>query len=321
MSLEEIDFDLRQTLDSSVGMYVQQAAAKSLALNLAVADSLPNTLSGDPGRLRQVIINLIGNAIKFTDEGVIEVTVDGEQISERELALQISIRDTGIGIPQDQRQAIFEDFLQADSATTRRYGGTGLGLHTSSQLVRMMGGHIELESEEGKGSRFHVSALFRIPDASAAKASITDTIAAPGETAASVTPSLLALDDAVVQDTQHSPPPPKKHQPDWNKILDRLGSDRDLLCELIDVFRGSYSQDLTEIEKAIVEEQPDDLRRSAHKLKGSLATLDMQTALSCAVELEQLGTAGSVDGASEILTRLHLAIDDYIAIQQAFLQQ
>ena len=120
---------------------------------------------GDPGRLRQVVVNLVGNAIKFTDRGEIVVRVGVESRASEEVVLRLAVSDTGIGIPVQMRETIFEAFTQADGSTTRRFGGTGLGLTISARLVEMMGGRISVESEVGRGSTFHLTARFRLPEA------------------------------------------------------------------------------------------------------------------------------------------------------------
>ena len=121
---------------------------------------MPDAVIGDPGRLRQVLVNLVGNAIKFTERGEVVVSVEAEarRGRRRAVSLHFSVADTGIGIPAEKLQAIFEPFEQADGSTTRRYGGTGLGLTISVQLVELMGGRIWVESEPGRGSTFHFTA-------------------------------------------------------------------------------------------------------------------------------------------------------------------
>ena len=121
---------------------------------------VPERLRGDPGRLRQVLVNLVGNAVKFTEEGEVRVTMEKVQDLDEGIELRFEVRDTGIGIPADKVDYIFDSFQQADGGTTRRFGGTGLGLSIASGIVNMMGGKIRVESEEGVGSRFHFTTRF-----------------------------------------------------------------------------------------------------------------------------------------------------------------
>lgn len=156
LDIEMIEFSLENMLRETMKSLAIRAHQKQLELLLHVASDAPDRLLGDPGRLRQVIVNLVGNAIKFTGTGEIEVEVIClAGAPQGHTRLKFSVRDTGIGIPRDKFQTIFESFSQADTSTTRRYGGTGLGLTISSQLVQLMGGQIGLESIVGQGSLFH----------------------------------------------------------------------------------------------------------------------------------------------------------------------
>jgi CheY-like chemotaxis protein len=164
--LDHIGFHLRDTLGDTLHALALRAQQKKLELAGHILSDVPDALEGDPNRLRQIIVNLVGNAIKFTEQGEVVVHVELEPSVSKarngEVVLHFSVRDTGIGIPPDKQQMIFEAFAQADMATTRTYGGTGLGLAISSQLVEMMGGRIWVESDPGKGSTFHFTARFGV---------------------------------------------------------------------------------------------------------------------------------------------------------------
>ena len=147
-------FNLRDTLGDTMKTLAFRAHEKELELNCQIRSDVPDFLIGDAGRIRQVLINLTGNAIKFTDYGEVTVLVEAKSRTDSTVCLHFSVRDTGIGIPKDKQAAIFDAFMQADISTTRTYGGTGLGLTISRQLVSMMGGELTVTSEEGKGSTF-----------------------------------------------------------------------------------------------------------------------------------------------------------------------
>ena len=154
LEIEMLDFNLRALVDDFAHVMAGCASEKQLEFVCAVAPDVPVLLQGDPGRLRQVLVNMVGNAIKFTHHGEIVAQVSLISDSQTEAVLRFAVRDTGIGIPQDKQQLIFNSFTQADSSTTREYGGTGLGLAISKQLVEFMGGEIGVESKPGEGSEF-----------------------------------------------------------------------------------------------------------------------------------------------------------------------
>jgi signal transduction histidine kinase len=147
LDLEHIDFQLRHNLDETASTLALRTHRKGLELACHVRPDVPDTLVGDPGRLWQILINLIGNAIKFTERGEVVVDVEPVWQTADEVCLHFAVTDTGIGIHPDKHDMLFQSFSQIDSSTTRRYGGTGLGLAISSQLVAMMGGRIWVESE------------------------------------------------------------------------------------------------------------------------------------------------------------------------------
>jgi PAS domain S-box-containing protein len=161
LELDPLDFDPHDVVTDTTTLMALRARQKGLELIVDIGSTVPNTLRGDPGRLRQILVNLLGNAIKFTHQGEVVLGVTRMAATpDDEIVLHFSIRDTGVGIPQDRQKTIFEAFSQADGSITRKYGGTGLGLTISSQLVQMMGGRIWMESESDCGSTFHFTAHF-----------------------------------------------------------------------------------------------------------------------------------------------------------------
>jgi PAS domain S-box-containing protein len=161
LDLEDIKFDLRHTMEDINDIVAPAARQKGLAIIYQVSPATPHFLIGDPGRLRQIIINLVNNAVKFTEQGTISIKVIIREDLDAEVKLLFTITDTGIGIPPELQATLFNPFTQADSSTTRKYGGTGLGLSISKQLTEMMGGEIGVESTTGKGSTFWFTAGFR----------------------------------------------------------------------------------------------------------------------------------------------------------------
>ena len=159
--LEETEFKIREHFSDTLKTLAVRADKKHLELSARVSAAVPRAVVGDPTRLRQLIVNLVGNAIKFTDRGNIVVAADLESESKGSVLLHLRVSDTGIGIPPEKRELIFESFAQADGSTTRRFGGTGLGLTISRRIVGMMGGRMWVESEVGRGSVFHFTVSFK----------------------------------------------------------------------------------------------------------------------------------------------------------------
>ena len=158
--LERIPFDLNELAKTTVDAFAEAAAQKDIALELHLGGDLPARIKGDPNRLRQILNNLISNAIKFTSDGSVSVRIDPVTDASHQRAIRFQVADTGIGIAHEVQARLFEPFVQAESSTARRYGGTGLGLVISAQLARQMGGEIELESEPGRGATFSFTARF-----------------------------------------------------------------------------------------------------------------------------------------------------------------
>ncbi len=160
LRLDRVEFSLHSTIAESTSMFALQARGKGLEFTSTIAPGLPTTLMGDPGRLRQVFTNLLGNAIKFTERGQVGLTAEMASQTRDEIRFKFTVHDTGIGIPASEHGRLFDTFTQVDDSSTRKYGGTGLGLAISKQLVELLGGEIGLESQPGKGSSFWFTASF-----------------------------------------------------------------------------------------------------------------------------------------------------------------
>jgi signal transduction histidine kinase/DNA-binding response OmpR family regulator/HPt (histidine-containing phosphotransfer) domain-containing protein len=163
LDLDVVELDLADTVADAMKTLALRAHDKGLELAYRIAPEVPEVLGGDALRLRQILLNLVGNAIKFTERGEVIVSIQLQSLDAREVTLHFKVRDTGMGIPRNKQRVIFEAFAQADGSTTRKYGGTGLGLTISSRLAEMMGGKLWVESEPGSGSTFHFTSVFTLP--------------------------------------------------------------------------------------------------------------------------------------------------------------
>jgi signal transduction histidine kinase/DNA-binding response OmpR family regulator len=199
MDLHPIAFSLLQCVHQTVKIFAVSAAEKRLDLKVHVGEDAPDRLIGDPDRLQQVLLNLINNAIKFTSRGGVSVTVVPKVTGENEVSAHFEVKDTGIGIPPDKQQIIFESFRQADGSTTRRFGGTGLGLAICAKLVDLMGGKIWVESDGLRGSTFHFTAVFQLTETASGPAESLRRLASASGVSEQKLHILLAEDNVVNQ--------------------------------------------------------------------------------------------------------------------------
>ena len=199
LELDRIPFMLRDVLEDTLRVLAVRAPQKGIELACDVPPEVPDRLIGDPERLRRIIVNLVGNAIKFTEKGEVVMRASLDSLAGEEVALHFTVTDTGIGIPPEKQKRIFEAFAQADSTTTRKYGGTGLGLTISAQLVELMGGRIWVESEVGRGSTFHFTAHFILQNQPAGEAAAQSAHQRPVKL--HNLPVLLIVDEAASRST------------------------------------------------------------------------------------------------------------------------
>ena len=214
LALLSVPYRLQELLRDTIRPLSIRAHERAVAMTCHIRPDVPDSLVGDPGRLRQVLTNLIGNSVKFTDHGEINVRVGLQKRAEEELTLLFSVRDTGIGIPKDKQSLIFEAFSQADSSSTRNYGGTGLGLAIASRLVELMGGRIWVESQPGQGSTFYFTVMVHTTAGAAPQARRRPRIGAP-EPENDLAKSPPSQPDAVVT----APPAAPRARQAWKVLL------------------------------------------------------------------------------------------------------
>jgi HPt (histidine-containing phosphotransfer) domain-containing protein/anti-sigma regulatory factor (Ser/Thr protein kinase) len=270
VSLEPIPFHLRDFLKATLKAMDLQAHQKSLGLAHHVSTEIPDGLIGDPGRLRQILVNLVGNAVKFTEQGQVVVRVEAERQADQEIWLHVAVVDTGIGIPAERQRFILEPFSQVDGSSTRKYGGTGLGLTIAKQLVELMDGRLWIDSEVGRGSTFHFTARFAIQ---------------PGQMAAAELPV------------------------DPTTLMGIVDGDKALMAELSQLFLADYPVQMAELRKAIDCGDACQLERTAHSLKGALGTIAAISARTLAHELETMGHTACLDKAAISLQQLTAEIE------------
>jgi PAS domain S-box-containing protein len=281
LSMDETTFSLTKLLDDTLGTLAPRAHQKGLKVSHGLAPELSDSVVGDPGRLRQVLVNLIGNAIKFTARGEIIVTAARSTVSDDGEHIEFTISDTGIGIPADKLEHIFEPFAQEDSSTTRRFGGTGLGLTISARLVAMMDGSMDVDSEPGKGSTFRFTA--RLPAAGQQRA------------------------------TTHAPP----GQPafDYGRAIGE--ADAELVDIVTGIFLDQYPKDLATLHDAIARRDSPLFRRTAHTLKSSCAIFAAQPLVELAHTLEQVDPVVSGAEAGDLIARLEAEFPALVTVLRA----
>ncbi|MFO1277244.1 MAG: ATP-binding protein [Sphaerotilus natans] len=278
----------RQLLEQVVEMRRPAARARGLALSLSIDDSVPSWLLGDAARLAQIVDNLLGNAIKFTEQGGIAVGLSSQPQAEGVHELHLSVEDSGVGIAPAQQQRIFEAFSQAADPATRRHGGTGLGLAICARLARLMGGSIAVDSEPGRGSLFHVR--LRLPDCAPS--------AVPESTAAAVTPALEPAegDNRAWRDL------------DSNELLERLGGDQALMGELVAMLVEDTLPRLDELDRAFLARDAARIDLLAHQIAGAAGNCSAEALERLSRRISHLAREGRLDEAERLMLPLKLRV-------------
>jgi CheY-like chemotaxis protein len=276
LELEQIDFSLRTILGDTLKVLALRAHQKGLELIFDIHPNVPDRVVGDPGRLRQVITNLIGNAIKFTEKGEVTLMVDFESLGQEFVTLHFAVSDTGIGIPEDKLSVIFEAFSQADGSITRKYGGTGLGLTISTRLVELMHGQLHAESTPGEGSIFHFTSRFGLNKAPVAKP-VDQVALLDGKTVLLVddnTTNRRVLQQMVAGWNMNVKVAKSGSHALDETVLHRLGGNKKLLLEVASIFLKDYLRMMSKIETAIELGDPTSIYNATHTAsKGPSATL------------------------------------------------
>ena len=279
LGLEGVAFALRGTLEEGLGALVCEAGAKGVGFALAVAPEVPGTLVGDPKRLTQVLVNLVSNAVKFTERGEVVLTVGTERVAPGAATLHFTVSDTGLGISAASLRTVFDPFTQADASTTRRYGGTGLGLAISARLVEIMGGSLRAESEPGRGSSFYFTLQFGVPQGLPA-GTPPDPGRPPGSRMATVEREAAGGDLF-----------------DFKETMARMDGDWELFREVVGMFATDSRVMMEQIGAAVAAGDPRRLQRAAHTLKGALGNFSARVPMDLALKLEVLGKNGVLAGA------------------------
>ncbi len=290
MAVEQIEFDLPALVAESLRVMAASARQKGLDLRCELDPSVPAHVIGDPVRVRQVLINLLGNAVKFTREGEVVLGLSTATGAENGLRVHFWVRDSGIGIPAAQHEHIFEAFSQADSSVTRQFGGTGLGLSISRQLVEIMGGSMWVESAPGHGSTFH----FELPFQPGRAIPVAADAGGPSTTAAGLSPAV--------------PPAPTF---DYAEAV--RGMDAEIIEILTPVFLDHYSDELARLNAAVTSGDAAEALRHIHGLKGTLASFGARPAEWRAAEIETLLKAGDFTRMDEWLAGFAGEIDQLVA--------
>ena len=296
LDLDILDFDLRALFDGLAGTMAPRAEEKHLNFSCLIPENVPTQLRGDPRRLRQVMVNLVGNALKFTSKGEVAVQASLVREGEHNVLLRLSVRDTGIGISAEKQELLFKKFSQVDGSSTRKFGGAGLGLVISRHLVAIMGGEIGVQSEAGRGSEFWFSVRLEKQT--------------PGQVAKRADPSkpltVAKLDKAEAGNAQPTTTPARSAYAgrsshtravvfDEPGMLERLLGDRDLAQQIVHCFLEDMPRRIEALRGCLDAADVLGAQRQAYAIKGAAADVGGDALMKLAVYLDRAGKAGDLD--------------------------
>jgi len=291
LQLESVPFGLRASLENILGTLAARAIAKGLALDFRIPPEVPDNLVGDPGRLVQVVVNLVSNAVKFTEHGEVVLSVTLERKGEAEASLHFVVSDTGIGICVEKQRRVFDPFSQADASSTHRYGGAGLGLTISARLVEMMGGALRVESAPERGSSFHFTLCLGLQQGGAVHGAAGEREQLPG-------PGALVRQGGAGAELFN-----------LKETLARMDGDWELFREVNEIFAVDSRTMVAAIHDAIAARDGRGLNRAAHTLKGALGNFSARSAMELTLQLEGLGRSGEFTGAWERYAALETELE------------
>ena len=288
--LENIGFDPAALVDELTGIMGVKASLKGLEYSVNMPAKMPSRLMGDPARLRQILTNLVGNAIKFTKTGSVTLTISIIKDTAKSLLMKFQVFDTGMGIPADKFDLLFKKFSQVDTSTTRKHGGSGLGLAISKQLAEMMGGGIGVNSEEGKGSEFWFTASFERQK----------------KTAKESDKGTDKTGKRIIQDA-----PPADGVFDQTDLLDRLMHDEELATRLVKSFLADMPDQIDTLEDALNRQQQKIVERQTHRIAGAAANAGGRSISDIAIAMKTEARKGNLSRVSEQLPGLKKAFEEF----------
>ncbi|MFO7598625.1 MAG: ATP-binding protein, partial [Candidatus Desulfacyla sp.] len=306
LSIAQQVFDLRSVLNDVMDSLALEASEKDLAFSLDIAPNVPNNLMGDPLRLHQILENLAGNAVKFTDVGEASIGVRVEESRSGSVILGFVVSDTGVGIPPDKMETIFDGFSQADGSSTRRYGGAGLGLALAKRLVELMGGRIRVESPADCRLKEDAPSLTKINR----RTSIADYQSrGPGTAFHLILPFRVSAEGEGA--LSNSKPSAEQEEFDFSRAIETVGGDMDLLREIAALFLDDIPRKVDQIREALGAQDAIRVEETARALRDAATSIGAKTMEKILLQLEKMSREQDLSGGEAVATELGYATEAF----------